>query len=128
MNERNRWINFAREGQRAAQIMYKEGIWTLSCFHSQQAVEKALKGFLKEKIHTVSKTHSLIELLNICLQEHADFSSIQEDCAALNRYYVPTRYPDTLPGSLPEGLPTREHADKALQALARVMDFISKKT
>lgn len=45
----------------------------------------------------------------------------------LNRYYIPTRYPDTLPGSLPEGLPDKEHANKALKALKRVMNFISTK-
>lgn len=59
MKEKSRWIDFAKDDQRTAEIMYKEGVWTPSCSHSQQAVEKALKGFLREKTRTVPKTHSL---------------------------------------------------------------------
>jgi HEPN domain-containing protein len=33
----------------------------------------------------------------------------------LDQFYIPTRYPDAVPGSLPEGLPQRQHAEKALE-------------
>jgi HEPN domain-containing protein len=36
----------------------------------------------------------------------------------LDRFYIPTRYPDALPGALPEGLPGTADAEEAV-ALAR---------
>jgi HEPN domain-containing protein len=35
-------------------------------------------------------------------------------------YYIPTRYPDALPGTLPEGLPGQSEAKEAV-ALARTL-------
>ena len=36
----------------------------------------------------------------------------------LDRFYIPTRYPDALPGEMPEGLPSKRDAHEALD-LAR---------
>jgi HEPN domain-containing protein len=43
----------------------------------------------------------------------------------LDDYYIPTRYPDALPGVLPEGLPERTDAEDAVR-LAR--DLLEKAT
>ena len=40
------WIAFARRDVQAADILRRNGIYEESCFHSQQAAEKALKAFL----------------------------------------------------------------------------------
>lgn len=33
----------------------------------------------------------------------------------LDRFYIPTRYPDAIPGSLEDGLPNREDAQDAIR-------------
>jgi len=38
----------------------------------------------------------------------------------LDDYYIPTRYPDALPGTLPEGLPEQSDAENAI-GLARYL-------
>ena len=39
----------------------------------------------------------------------------------LDRFYIPTRYPDALPGGLSEGAPRREDADEALAGAEECM-------
>ena len=46
----------------------------------------------------------------------------------LDRFYIPTRYPDALPGMLPEGMPGRRDAEEsfglAQGALQRVESML----
>jgi len=41
--------------------------------------------------------------------------------------YMPTRYPDAVVGSLPEGLPKKEHAQSALGIASRILKFVKNK-
>lgn len=44
MNERaERWLTFAREDLRMAELAMAETLWNQVCFHVQQCVEKILK-------------------------------------------------------------------------------------
>ena len=40
---------------------------------------------------------------------------------------IPTRYPDAIPGMLPEGLPQKKDAEEALETLRKIMDFVKKR-
>ena len=127
MSTGSRWLQLAREDLLVAEIAEKEGIHNQTCFHSQQAAEKALKGFLVAKGRPVPKTHILAQLIGICAAMDSDFEAFEVDCLNLDRYYVPTRYPDALPGSLPEGLPDAKDAQQALGAARRIFDFVAGK-
>ena len=93
----------------------------------KQGVEKALKGYLRSRQDSIPKTHSLIELLALCQQLDGSFSELEPDCERLDRYYIPTRYPDAFPGLGPEGLPTCEEAKEAVTTLKRIIDWIQKR-
>lgn len=127
MKEINNWFEFAREDFRLVKIALKEKIYNQVCFHSQQAAEKTLKGFLKNKSKNVPKTHFLDELLNLCIKIDNDFQALKEGCSILDDYYIPTRYPDALPGIFPEGLPQQKDAQEALSILKKIMEFVNKK-
>lgn len=115
--EAGRWLEFARQDLRLAELADGEGLWNQVCFHAQQCVEKVLKAKLAAKGGgPPPRTHKLADLLY--LLESDVFPEIAEDLCALDRFYIPTRYPDALPGTLPTGLPGREEAREAL-ALAR---------
>jgi len=61
-------------------------------FHSQQAMEKALKAFLAHCNRPYRRTHDLIELLDRCIAEDGAFSSLVTAAAALNPHGVGPRY------------------------------------
>lgn len=42
-------------------------------------------------------------------------------------YYIPTRYPDALPGYLPDGLPGVEEAEDAISAARACWQTVSTK-
>lgn len=107
-----RWLAFAREDLRMAQIALREGIYTQVCFHSQQCVEKALKGLLIHLGKEPPRTHAITDLIS-GLPERP-LKGLEVELGNLDVYYLLTRYPDALPGTLPEGLPGLAEAEEAL--------------
>jgi HEPN domain-containing protein len=106
--ESERWLQFAGEDLQMAELALQEGIYNQVCFHSQQSAEKAVKGLLLFQGKTPPRNHLLGDLLTLLVSNpFANSLEIQ----LLDRFYIPTRYPDALPGSLPEGLPAHEDAD-----------------
>lgn len=124
MTKAHDWLRFARDDLRSAEVLLREGIYHYACFHGQQGVEKALKGFLRSRQRSVPQTHLLGELLNACIKHDQAFSSLRQDCLRLDKYYIPTRYPDALPGAFPEGLPNDEDARQAITILKKVLEFV----
>lgn len=127
MKEQSNWFLFAEEDHRMAKKAIEEKIYNQTCFHAQQAVEKMLKGFLKSKKISVPKTHFLVELLKLCIGIDKDFAELKDKSSILDDYYIPTRYPDAIPGSLPENLPQEKDAKEALSILEHISKFIADK-
>jgi len=48
--EAKRWLTFAQEDLKVAELVLEESIYNQVCFHSQQAGEKALKALIEEKV------------------------------------------------------------------------------
>jgi HEPN domain-containing protein len=63
------------------------------CFHAQQAAEKYLKAYLLERGISFPKTHSLVELLELCLTVDSSFEFYRDVLVSLERYAVQYRYP-----------------------------------
>ena len=124
MTEAARWLDFAREDLILAEAALERAIDNQACFHAQQGVEKALKGFLRSRQRSVPKTHMLRELLAACQRRDKRFVALKEVCLRLDRYYIPTRYPDALPGMAPEGLPTHRDAQEALDLLREALKWV----
>ena len=111
---RDRWLEFARQDLQMAELALNEGIYNQVCFHSQQCVEKCIKGMLANLDKNPPRTHSIVDLLGLLPPEY--LPHLREDIAQLDIFYIPTRYPDALPGSLAEGLPGKEDAQDAIEA------------
>lgn len=125
MNGAERWFEFAQEDLTVARLSLENKVYNQACFHSHQGVEKVLKGYLSAKGGDVPRTHSITTLLKLCAKVNPAFNELPEDTLKLDDYYIPTRYPDALPGVLPEGLPCKEDAEEAVALLEKVMKFIS---
>ncbi|MBI3959807.1 MAG: HEPN domain-containing protein [Chloroflexi bacterium] len=116
--ETRRWLAFAQEDLRTAELVLTEEIYNQVCFHAQQAVEKTLKGFLLHRDGSTPRTHSIADLLR--LLSVSWFTEITTGLNRMDSYYTPTRYPDAPPGSLPEGMPDLSDAQEALETAQEV--------
>lgn len=56
------------------------------------------------------------------------FKEFINEIKLLDAFYIPTRYPDGIPGSLPEGLPDKKDAESSLSIAERIFDIIKKET
>lgn len=91
-----------------------------ACFLSQQAAEKAVKA-LHESEGAEAWGHTVAGLL-------AELPGVTPDVVdaakALDRHYIPTRYPNTHPQGAPGDLYTRRDAEAALEDAATVIDHV----
>jgi HEPN domain-containing protein len=71
-------------------------------FHSQQASEKYLKGFLSRRQVAFPRTHDLAELLDLVESVDRDLAATLRDVIVLTLYGVETRYPTDRPDATPE--------------------------
>lgn len=90
-----------------------------ACFHAQQTAEKYLKAFLQEHRVAFPKTHSLIELLELCLPLDASFELQRDLLVRLDRYAVRYRYP----GESAD----KDEARQAFRAVKVVRTFVREK-
>jgi HEPN domain-containing protein len=122
MNEGSNWLMFAREDLRVAELATQEGLYNQVCFHSQQCVEKSLKGWLAAQDKDIPRTHKMSDLLNVLPNEL--LHGLSSRILLMDLFYIPTRYPDAFPGSLPDGLPGIEEAKDALELAGEVLQFV----
>jgi HEPN domain-containing protein len=92
------WLQLADEDLAMARLALEQGIYRQTCFHAQQAVEKALKALLLARQGTYPKTHSLEDLL--AFDSSGELSEWEEPCRRLSQFYLTTRYVDALPGGV----------------------------
>jgi len=125
MNENaERWLSFAREDLMAARAVLREGLSNQACFHAQQCAEKCLKAMVAQSGLAPPRTHSIQELVNRL--PPTTLTCDADDLAELDDYYIPTRYPDALPGMLPDGLPTEGDANRAVAIASDVLADIER--
>jgi HEPN domain-containing protein len=93
------WLNKAQHDLDAAAWLLESPI-PLSgavCFHCQQSLEKALKGYLTWQEKPFEKTHALVALVGICIQFDDSFDQLRLAATTLSPYAVITRYPGDIP-------------------------------
>lgn len=83
-----------------AELALGDSLWNQVCFHSHQATEKSLKALVASTGSSPPKTHRLADLLTF-LEELPLLQGLEDELFSLESYYIPTRYPDALPGTLP---------------------------
>lgn len=92
------WIERAEDDYKGAGVLLKaRGPYSLVCFHSQQAVEKILKGYLIYGEGDLEKIHQVDDLLKSCALIHTGFLDYRDDALYLTKFYITTRYPGDFP-------------------------------
>ena len=119
-----RWLYFATEDLRTAELTLRASIYAQTCFHAQQCAEKALKALLIARTGQMPRrTHSIAELLQL-LPETVRQGAPTELAVVLDTYYVITRYPDAIVGPLPEALPGYEEARLAIDLAQQALRWV----
>lgn len=121
------WFDRAAEDLIVAQLLLHEEHFSHTCFLSQQAMEKALKALLLHLTGTYPRTHRLVDLLIEAATSDQLLTNFLADCAIVDQYYIPTRYPDSIPGGLASGLPGKTEAQEAVKIAERLHAAITPK-
>ena len=90
------WLLKAERDLNGSKSLFRDTYFDLSSYHTQQCVEKALKGYLLFQNHEIVKTHDLIRLLMLCINYEADFINLRAEISNLNGFDTKFRYPDTI--------------------------------
>ena len=123
LHEAKRWIQTAEEDLKAAEILYEAGAYAQACFHAQQCGEKAVKAIWYAEDddpwgHSVQRLVMDFPKRN----ELPNFDSWLGWCALLDKFYIPTRYPNGLPDLTPGQVYRKEDAQKGLDTAKHLLD------
>ena len=116
------WMNQAERDLKVAEELMNDESFEWSCFVAQQATEKAVKAVF-QKLNAVAWGHSVFDLMRI-LSIRVVVNERLLDCArSLDKYYVPTRYPNSFESGSPYEYFTRRDAEDAIVCSRRIIEF-----
>jgi HEPN domain-containing protein len=124
VNPAQPWLDKASEDLIVARLVLAEQHFAHACFLSEQCIEKSFKAFLIARTNNHPRTHKLVDLLNDCQIHDPGLGIFLPDCIVVDQYYVPTRYPDALPGTTATGTPSRIEAEEAIAAAEKILAAI----
>jgi HEPN domain-containing protein len=122
-DQARRWFTTAQDDFQTAEILFKNGKFPQSCFYAQQAGEKALKA-IYYRFDLEPWGHSLVKLSKEFTGQDDilhSLSGLSSEFRELDRYYIPTRYPDGLPGTIPSEAYGGSDADSAINAATKIL-------
>jgi len=118
-----RWLEQAKEDLRWARVLFHQGGHHIVAFLSQQVAEKSLKAVLYHVGQETVLGHSVDRLAAEVAGCFPQVSSRAARWATLDAHYVTSRYPNSVPGSIPARVYDRTTAETALQIAAEVVEF-----
>lgn len=125
--ESNRWLKEAENDLNLANDIVDK-YHSLSCFHSEQCVQKALKAYLYFLGHRAIRIHSCLSLLKEIEKRERSVSRFEENVKLMDQYYIPSRYPDFYPlPQTPSELYTQTQAKEVLGIAKEIFNFIKHK-
>lgn len=116
------WLREARAELDAARDLYRNGHWSWCCFTCQQAAEKALMAIC-EHFRNPQFGHNLNLLLQAVESHQTAPDPVRHACARLNRYDIPTRYPNAFDRGAPADQFFEVDARQALEDAEEVVRF-----
>jgi HEPN domain-containing protein len=123
-----RWLEQAEHNLQVANNNLKAGFYSDTCFMSEQTAQVALKAFIIYHGRRYIWEHSIQELVRIASGYDEEFKELVEAGKILDRYYIPTRYPDALASP---AIPYKSFIEKdALEAIGiadRIVGMVRKK-
>ena len=117
------WLRQAEADLEHARLASRGGHFDWACFAAQQAGEKAAKA-VHLGLGQEAWGHSVTELLEALRGQLSTLEGALLDRArALDKLYVPTRYPNGLPAGAPADYFTSDEAEKAIGDAEEILAF-----
>ena len=126
LQEGRRWLLQAKQDLKDAKYSLDGRRFHLACFLSQQTAEKALKAFLYTKGEERVFGHSVAELCKNAIMHDKGFEQVKK-ASVLDKYYIPTRYPNGLPGGVPYEAFDEDDAVRAIDLASEVIERVRMK-
>jgi HEPN domain-containing protein len=119
--EARRWWAQALDDRAFVHDMVREARYhDKACFVAQQAAEKFVKACLYSAGRREVIGHAVLEFSRELSRLEQAFLRIAGPAARLDRYYIPARYPNGLPGGTPAGSYTADDARSAREDMDAV--------
>ncbi len=123
-DEGRRWLDQAARDLEDASFNRDGARFNVACFLCQQAAEKAVKAFLVLRGEETVWGHSVAELCERAAALDRVFRDLLPAGRALDRNYIPTRYPNGLPGGLPADAFDADDAERAIAQAASIIEAV----
>ena len=119
-----RWLRQSDRDLEDAKYLMEGKRYNLVCFMSQQAGEKAVKAYLYQKGAEDVWGQSLADLCEDAKLFDMMFDVLKSVAVLLDKYYILTRYPESLPGGIPSEVFDEVDAQRSLQVAQEVIGFV----
>ena len=119
--EAQRWYQQGIDDLEAAEALMVAQKYPQACFYAQQAAKKALKG-VWFRLDLDPWGHSCGRLIrDLPESPRSDFLALLDTALAMDKLYIPTRYPDALAELTPAEAFNRSEAQAAIQSRQRLL-------
>ncbi|MBA4320751.1 MAG: hypothetical protein C0412_20360 [Flavobacterium sp.] len=113
------WFSKGDDDLSISRVLFKEGYYNDTGFHSQQAVEKYFIGYVVLHNLRFEKKHNLETLLKVCSKLNNGFEKFLNGIRILDNYYIPTRYP------VPWANLDKKLAEESIKITEKIIIFIN---
>ena len=121
-----RWIKAAKNNLEGAKRDMEEEEHNWACFKAEQAGQLAVKA-LYRLLGRPAWGHDIYSLYTGISELLGQGSEELLGCARyLARLYIPTRYPDALPGGVPSEYFDRSDSEKAIRCAEKILEWVER--
>lgn len=127
VQEAFRWLKTAEDDLDSAIILRDNQKFPHACFHAQQAAEKAIKAvwYFADADPWGHAVKKLIEdLQSVDFKLYEQLQDFMRDAMLLDRFYIPTRYPNGLPDITPAEAYIDEDAKTCIHHATRFVNTV----
>ncbi len=116
------WLQQAEWDLDHARLAAREGHFEWAAFAAQQAAEKACKA-LHLSLQSAAWGHDVTQLLVALPAGHQASADLLERAKALDKHYLPARYPNGFAAGTPRQHYTRRDAERAVEDAEAIIGF-----
>lgn len=120
------WIRQARRDLAHAENDMASGFYEWACFSAQQATEKAVKAVFFS-LHAEVWGHSITHLLRELAKNFVIDETLVLSAKNLDKFYIPSRYPNGFDQGTPEDYFTENDAKGAIEDARKIIQFCESK-
>lgn len=121
--EYNRWIRSSKETLKSVNGDLQRGDYNWACFKAQQAAGFAVKALLYG-LGLPAYGHSVSALMTKIPKDLKINEEVIQAAKTLDKYYVPTRYPNVWAEGTPKDYYTKEDASKAVRYAKKIISWV----